>query len=349
MWLSTILDYKRSSYFRPSAAAISLIFLCLFGFADSARAQGSNHVGQLFVRVHDRLNEDPLAQAQVQLIRFPDGIVGEQFTGSDGGVQFTGISVGAYTIRVSHQGYETGEAHVDFRRGDGSLQSVDIPMVALSRDRTAATRGTISADYLRIPENARKEFERGAKLLNERKQPRESITAFEKAIELFPQYPAAFLLLGTAHLQLGEIGPAEESLRKAISLDPRSTHSHYPLAMLLFGQKRYEEEKKLLLDAKKLDGSDWRWPFELARCEAQQQNWESALKYAIESSQLPKAGTKVHLLLGDIYSNSGRIKEAIDELELFVRLDPQSPYAARVTQVVPELRKQLTANAATRP
>jgi len=280
--------------------------------------------------------------------RFPDGLVAQQFTDSSGTTTFTGFPRGSYIVRAAHSGYQTNEVSVDFRRGD-ALQSVEISLSPLEKDQPGKPGSSIAVQDLRIPENARKEFERGTKLLNERKQPRESIAAFEKATELFPQYADAFLFLGTAHLQLGEAGPAEESLRKVLALDPRTTPPYYPLATLLFSQKRYDEEQRLLVEAQKLDNKDWHWPFELARCEAQQAYWEPALQHALESSKLPKAPTKVHLLLGDIYSNTGRIKEAIGELELFVQLDPQSSYVARISQVLPELRRQVSSNESARP
>jgi tetratricopeptide (TPR) repeat protein len=343
VWTPTIFNHQPSNYFRASTATTLLTFLCFFGLAHSALGQGSDHIGQVFVRVHDRFNEDPLAQAQIQLIRFPDGIVSEQFTGSDGGVQFSGISVGAYTIRASRQGYDPGEAHIDFRRGDGTLQIVDIALTPRKQEPNGVPGGSIAADDLRIPENAKKEFERGRKLLNEKKDPPQSIAAFQKAIELYPDYRDAYFLMGTAQMQLNAAPAAEASLRKAITLDAHRTAPYYPLAILLFSQGHFDDEQKLLLEAQKQDAADWRWPFELARCEAQQSHWEIALQYGVEAAKKTNAPPRIHLLLADIYSNSNRPREAVAELEQFARLDPQSPYMRRVSEVLPALRRRAAA------
>jgi Carboxypeptidase regulatory-like domain/Tetratricopeptide repeat len=339
----TIFNHQPSIYFRASTATTLLTFLCFFGLAHSALGQGSDHIGQVFVRVHDRFNEDPLSQAQIQLIRFPDGIVSEQFTGSDGGVQFSGISVGAYTIRASRQGYDPGEAHVDFRRGDGTLQNVDIVLSPRKQERNSMPGGSVAADDLRIPENAKKEFERGRKLLNEKKDRPQSIAAFQRAIELFPDYHDAYFLMGTAQMQLNAAAAAEASLRKAITLDAHRTAPYYPLAMLLFSQGHFDDEQKLLLEAQEEDSADWRWPFELARCHAQQSHWDSAVQYGIQAAKNTNAPSKVHLLLADIYSNSNKPSEAVAELELFTKLDPQSPYMNRVREVLPALRQRAAA------
>lgn len=326
------------------AIAAQLLTVCLLGLPQSSVTQGSDHSGQAVVRVHDRISEEPLAQVRVQLIRFPDGVVGEQFSGSSGSVQFSGISVGAYTVRATLQGYEPGEAHVDFRNGDRALQTVDIPLAPQKHEESGSPNGTVSAEALKIPENARKEFEHGSRLLNEKKDLSHSIDAFQRAIQMYPGYAEAYFLMGTAQVQAGASTAAEASLRKAIDLNARMSAPYYPLAVLLFGERRYAEEEKLLLEAQKLDAVDWRFPFELARCHAQQGHWDTALQYGLEAGGRDNVPPKVHLLLSDIYANSNRPREAVAELELFAKLDPSSAYMGRVRQVLPILRERSAAS-----
>jgi tetratricopeptide (TPR) repeat protein len=334
---------------RFSRDAILLMFLCVFGAGQSAVAQGSDHVGQVVVHVRDRRTENALDRVRVQVVRFPQDIVSEQFTGGDGGVQFSGIGIGEYIIRVTRQGYQPAEARVDFRKGDSTVQNVDIPLLPLDQDGKGGPGSTISVDNLRIPENAKKEFERGKRLLTEKKNPQESIGAFQRAIELYPEYPDAYFLMGTAQMQLNDPPAAEASFRKAIALDAHRTAPYYPLAMLLFGQGHFDDEQKLLLEAQKQDAADWRWPFELARCEAQQGRWETALQYGVETSKKASAPPRIHLLLADIYSNSDKPREAVAELELFAQLDPKSPYMSRVREVLPALRQRAAAPSSSNP
>ena len=302
-------------------------------------------MGKVVIRVRDRVKEEQLAQVQVQLIRFPDGVVAEQFTGSDGSVEFSGLSVGAFTIRASHQGYEPGEAQISLGDGDRTLQSVDIALLHRRHEESGAPNGIVTASTLKAPDNARKEFERGRRLLNEKKDLARSIAAFHRAIERYPGYADAYFLMGAAQMQTSTASDAEVSFRKAIALNGHMTAPYYPLALLLFGQHRYAEEKELLLTAEKLDATDWRWPFELARCHAQQGVWESALRYAVTASGSTNVPPKVHLLIADIYANSDRPREAVAELELFARLDPKSSFMERVREVLPILRQRAAAPA----
>lgn len=315
------------------------MLICPFDFAQPTAAQVSDHVGKVLIRVRNRINEEGLAQVQIQLIRFPGEVVGEQFTGSDGNVQFSGLSVGAFTVRASRRGYEPGDAHIDLRNGDSTVQSVEISLMP-SKQEPNDIRGTISANALKVPDNARKEFESGSRLLNEQKDFDRSIAAFRRAVEQYPGYAQAYFLMGTAQMQAKAAADAEASLRKAITLDAHMTAPYYALAVLMFGQQRYVEEKQLLLEAEKLDAIDWRWPFELARCDAQQGRWDSALRYGLAASGSANVPPKVHLLLADIYANSNRPRQAVAELELFAKLDPKSSYMGRVREVLPILRQR---------
>src|SRR5258708_21103825 len=89
-----------------------------------------------------------------------------------------------------------------------------------------------------------------------------------------------------------------------------------------FAQQRYAEEKELLLEAQKLDATDWRWPFELAPFLAQQSQWEGALRYGVTASGSANSPPKVHLLLAYIYANFCRPRYGIPELQLFAKLNP---------------------------
>lgn len=322
----------------PRPGLVWIGFLLLLLCPDSSLAQASSD-HQITVRVHDLHGENPIDRARVQIIRFPDQVALDQFTDGSGNVHFGGLSSGSYIVRASAHGYRTGEIRVDFRRGEQE-QVVDIPLARSEKESVGSREATVSKRILSIPDNALREFKRGEKLLNEKKNPRESISSFEHAIELYPKYSDAHFMMGMAHMQMDNSKAAEGAFRTAIALDASRTDTYYPLAMLLFSQRRFSEEKELLFAARKADESDYRWPFELARCEAQQAHWNEALRYALDAAKQEKAAPKVHLLLSDIYSNSGRSKDAVSELELFVQLDPQNPYVARVQEVLPELRRR---------
>jgi tetratricopeptide (TPR) repeat protein len=65
---------------------------------------------------------------------------------------------------------------------------------------------------------------------------------------------------------------------------------------------------------------------------------ESALKKAITLGG-PKA-SKAHYYLGGVYWQTGRFKEAADELERFLQLEPKAANAERVRATIKDLRSK---------
>src|SRR5260370_7523842 len=127
-----------------------------------------------------------------------------------------------------------------------------------------------------------------------------SSDALQRAVNLSHGYAYGYFLRGTEERQASAASDAEAFLRKAIALDARFIAPHYPLALLLYAQQRYAEEKELLLEAQKLDATDWRWPFEIARFHPQQGHWESALRHRITAHARPQPPPKTPLILPDI-------------------------------------------------
>jgi Tfp pilus assembly protein PilF len=292
------------------------------------------------MRVTSREDEHPLERVRVDLLRFPDEYIQEGFTDAVGRLELQGLGVpGAYIVRSEKDGYRTTEVRFDLRRGE-SGREVSVQMPRLKDESTARRGGVSSARALSIPPPASKEFQKGTESLNKKKSPRASIEHFQNAVAIYPGYFEAYFLLGMAYLQLNSPSEAQDALRHAINLNPKFLEAYYPLAALLIGKQECGEGQRLLRRAQELDPNDWRWPFELARSEAYQKQWDQALAYGQSALKMLNAPPKVHLLMADLYSNTGKPDKAIEELEEFEKLDPSSPYIPRVHRVIAELRKR---------
>jgi Flp pilus assembly protein TadD len=292
------------------------------------------------IRVTSLEGEHPLERVRVKLLRFPEEQMQEGFTDANGHLEFQGLQTpAAYILRAEKDGFQTTDVRFDLRRGQ-LLHEVHIQMPAIKETSAARPAGVSSTRMLAIPPPASKEFQKGLELLNQKKNLRLGVEHFQKAIAIYPGYFEAYFLMGMTYLQLNSPGEAQEALRQAIKLNPRFLEPYYPLAVLLQSQKRHEEAERLLLDAMTLDKQDWRWPFEVARSRGNRGQWDKALEYAKLAQSCPKAPPKVHLLLADIYSNTGNTRLAIAELEQFSKLDPQSPFMPKVRATLQELREK---------
>lgn len=323
-----------------AAARVMGVALLALGLPrdSSAQAPSAAYIS-VGVRVTDVNSEQPINQARVELLRFPDTIVQLAISDSTGQVEFLRVLANqTYVLRASKYAYQTSEFEFDTRREE-FVKRLFISLRPLESKKPGAPGDSVSASSLGVPPEAAKEFREGLKLLNDRKDASGSLRYFQKAVNIWPNYAEAHFLMGMAYLQTNSAGEAEVALRKAMQIDPKLLGPYYPLAVLFFTQKRYGEDEELLRKAMALDPQGWQWPFELARCYAKQNQWEKALEYGQMAHERPNAPTKVHILMADLYSATGSPAKAIEELEKFARLDPSSPLLPRVQQALAGLRK----------
>src|SRR5712691_1085503 len=329
--------------FTASLVSPLLALTLLAGMSASpAHAQvrmGGNAV-TINVRVTNESSGANLEQVQVDLVQFPDLFVQQIFTDSSGRAAFLNMEPGNYIVRAKKSGFRRTQVEIETRRG---MTSFDVP-IQMPPEGAASTqpRGKVSARELSIPEPARNEFFKGIDFLKQKSDPKQSIVHFQNAIDTFPGYYEAYFLMGVAYLRTNQREAAQVALQKAVDLNRLFMEPYYPLTEILMAKKQFVDAERLLQRAMEEDAQGWLWPYELAMCSAQQSQWDKAANYGQMALDRPSPAAKVHLLMADIYSNWGKAAKAIEELEEFKRLDPQSPYIARVDQVLPQLRQRAT-------
>ncbi|HZF40928.1 MAG TPA: tetratricopeptide repeat protein [Blastocatellia bacterium] len=104
-----------------------------------------------------------------------------------------------------------------------------------------------------------------------------------------------------------KLGQAESHLREALKLKSTGPSAHYYLGMTLIKLRRYDEAQSEL---------------------------ESAIKNGGDGIAL------AHKFLGGLYFGARRNKEAADELEKYLQLDPKAPDAERIKGTIKDLRSK---------
>jgi len=293
------------------------------------------------VRVTDQGNSQNLDGVRLELVRFPDGILQVTFSDGGGRGQFSVVPPNLYRVRASTMGYLSAEVVVDpgaSPRGVTINYTVEVQM---QRETPAASvpGGKVGARELSLPAGAVSEFKKGIEFLSEKKDPKGSVEHFQKAIDAYPAYYEAYYLMGMAELQSSDIAGSVAALQKAVELNSKFMEPYYPLSTGLHLLGRDTEAMTVLGKAMELDKGNWRWPFELARLHGNRAEWDKALPLAREAASRRDAPPKVHLLLADLYSNTGQRQKALEELETFARLDPSSSYMARVQATMEKLKQ----------
>lgn len=287
------------------------------------------------IRVTDE-SEVPLDQAEVRLYAQGAGGYSLRAFTSAGMVEFQSVGGGGYTLEVVKDSYDAHREQIDIASGITQMFSVTLrrlPNVAPRR----VPGNTVSTATLAIPGSARREFEAGIAQLA--KDPVGSIEHFHKAIKEYPDYSEAYAWLSLAYMQEKQNADALSAVKKAIALDPKLAMAHALLGRLYFQEKKFSEAEPELLQSIQLNPQSWDAPFELARCYFNMGKLDKSLQYARQANAVPQASPVTHLLLVDIYLRQGDKKDALEELQTFAKVAPESPLTPRVKQRIQQLSK----------
>lgn len=99
------------------------------------------------------------------------------------------------------------------------------------------------------------------------KQTQPGISLAHEALARWPTVAGLHCQLGQLYLQAGLYGQARAALERAITIDPKSDHTHYLLSVLEFRQDRYAESRQQAEQAVRLSPSDADYRLQLAQCE----------------------------------------------------------------------------------
>lgn len=263
----------------------------------------------------------------------------------DGKFKFKSLAPGSYQVAVFvprlgefRQTYSVGPATCD-EKGRVKITVLVHPSRA-TKLYTPKDRFTVSAARLSIFGKARKEYAEAQKRL--RKSDADgAVEHLQKAVELSPQFAAAWNTLGTIAYQRKQYGQAEAHFREAIRQDPELYEPVVNLGGVLLNLGRFQES--LPLNQKAVE---WRPKDALANVQLGTNylalgQTSLALKHLKEAKRLdPGHFANPQLLLSEIYLRLGDAKAAVAELENFLRYHPDTPQSEQLRALIRKLREQ---------
>lgn len=105
--------------------------------------------------------------------------------------------------------------------------------------------GVVSANSLKIPGKAEREFNRGNKALESKKLP-EAREHFEKAIEFYPSYDLAYNGLGATLIEMKDVEGARSAFKKSIQVNDKFAGGYRNLARIFASEHDYATAVDLL-------------------------------------------------------------------------------------------------------
>ena len=350
---------SRRSSFMVGALALS-VMLMIAACAASAHAQsggidadpgdrgtgGRNIIqGSIYLPGGRRLDR----RAKVKLQSMTSG---EQFQFSDDNGQFIfrRLAGGSYSLIVeAGNEFEIARETIDIidpvrRRNDSGITiPVHITLQPKARASTGVI-GTVDASSATIPEQARELYKKAVES-SQAGDRKNAIEQLKQAVALYPNFMTALNELAVQYIALGQFDKAIESLRAALKISPDAFHPRLNYGIALLQTKNFKEAAQELRRAVEKDSSSAIAHLYLGRALINLNSYGSA---EIELQKAISIGgsdvVEAHRYLGVVYIEKQDSKRAADELEQYLKLAPNVKDAAKIRQIVKQLRDQTTSN-----
>lgn len=272
-------------------------------------------------------------------------------TNSAGRFSFIGVPAGHYNIKVLTTGTNYLEHTEGFdlvsvvqinqvHRGSDSVY-LDIYLKFDKRKVNSGISGITEAVFIQdVPEEARRLYKKGVKNINEKGD--KGFNEIEQALKIFPNYYDALNTLGVEYVARKEYQKAVPYLIRSIDINRRSFPSFYALAYAAFQLNHRPEALEAARAATVLQANSLNAQLLYGTLLRLDGSYEKAEKALLQAKKLSKDSPVpgVHWQLALLYNKLGRNKEAANELELYLEIQPDAPDKERIQDLIAKLRRE---------
>jgi len=290
--------------------------------------------GTVFLEGRNR----PTGGVIVNIRSLTEGPFVSVLTDWSGRFQVRGLNSGAYEIVVEEAGYESIRETVQLLRGP----SPPLELYLKAAGNSSPVRRTdyaVSVRELRIPVKAHNAFEKGLERLA-KNDPVGSRTQFVRAATAFPDYYEAYYHMGVADLRLGREEDAAQAFQKAIDLSGgRYAWAQFALGLLLCRRGEYAEAETVIRKGLDADGSAATGHLFLSVALFRLNRLEEAERSAREALLRKPGFALAYLVLADVHGHRGEYGRQLQNLDAYLKLEPDGPASKRVREVREVVRR----------
>lgn len=266
-------------------------------------------------------------------------------TDSAGRFTFTGIAGGHYNIKVITSGtnyldYTESIDLVSVVRGASDSVYLEIYLKFDKRKVNSGLGEITEAIFVQdVPEEARKLYKKGVKDLHEKSGI--GFTEIEESLKIFPNYFDALNLLGREYVARKEYQKALAYLIRAIEVNQRSFSSFYALAYACYELSHRPEALEAARGATILQPNSFNAQLLYGTLLRLDRSYEKAEKALLAAKKLSKDRPvpEVHWQLALLYNKLGRNQEAANELEAYLKIQPEARDKKEIQDLIAKLRK----------
>lgn len=226
-------------------------------------------------------------------------------------------------LRAVLAGYQSSS--VILRTMGGDQWQLEAGTIFLKRIGNAPGT-TISVTSMAAPKDAMRALEKAQKIRAEK--PVEAEKELNKAVKIYPQFAAAWTLLGDLHREHNDFNTARADYAQALAADPQFVSPSYGLAVIASQEKKWDDTIHLTEQVIKLNASAYPLAYFLnAAANYNSQKFEAAEESAKKFKALDTQHSHpdVCLLLSYLYSGRQDFAGAAREIREYLVLAPNSP------------------------
>lgn len=270
-------------------------------------------------------------------------LVSETFTSADGRFRFDGLQPAEYILETEETGEYHGSRlnHIVRQFIEESGTSTRVTLTVTPKASAIPATGVIAADIdLDVSEAARKRFDAGTAAARAGDSKR-AVDEYREAIKAHPEYFAARLALGRELRKKGKFTEALEALEPLPRIGPKHAEPRIEMGVVLMGLGKRQEAANVLREALALDEASWSAHLFLGYALLDVNDEEAEPHFWRALKLNPKEAVKAHLALARLADRYGYVKEAIEQLDLYLAAASDAPDAAEVRKLAERLRKKL--------
>jgi tetratricopeptide (TPR) repeat protein len=291
----------------------------------------------------------PAENVSVELHTTEGSMIAPQMTSSNGWFEFRGLPRGVYAISINASGFEPVNFNFDLFLTSSRGNVIYLrPLSANSP--TPQHADPVSAHELSMPHKARTLMESGKKKVYKDKNVQGGLADFQQAVAIAPGYYEAYYQIALAGLILGQRDLAEKSFRKAIDVSgDKYGEADIGLGTTMLDKRDFSEGEKAIRRGIELSPNSWIGHYELGRALLNQDRIEDAEKAALGARSLAPNAPVIYRLLSNVHLRQKNYPALLDDIDAYLRLDPDSPAGLRAKQMREEVQQKIEADQRPKP
>lgn len=240
-------------------------------------------------------------------------------------------------LRASLPGYRS---EVVSLAGHRMFDNPDVGTIILHRLGNVEGN-TISATSLAAPKDAKKAFDKGKDALKKKKTA-DAEKEFQKAVDAYPKYAAAWYELGMLQQAQKKNDEARKSYQQALAADGKYVKPWVQLSMMAAQDSNWQDLADSTTRLLKLDPVDYpHFYFLNAVANYNLKKYEAAEKSALEAQKMDAKhqNPKIDQVLGLVMIEKHDYPAAATQFRNYLQFAPTAPDAAQVRLQLAELDK----------